>query len=117
MQRDAAFRHLLAQRWQECTGDALMHQQRFYRITGAWALGFSVDDNLQRRFDLRGVIHHDVAYANPAGNDRNGGLLTAQLVQTRAAAWYQHVDVFVHAQHLVDQRTVGTFNRLHGSRR
>ncbi len=117
MQRDATFRHLLAQRWQEGTGDALMHQQRFYRITGAWTLGFSVDDNLQRRFYLRGVIHHDMAYANTTGDHRNGRLLAAQLVQARTAAWDEHVDVFVHAQHLVNQSTVGAFNRLHGTRR
>ena len=58
-----------------------------------------------------------MAYANTTGDHRNGRLLAAQLVQARTAAWDEHVDVFVHAQHLVNQSTVGAFNRLHGTRR
>ena len=62
----------------------LMHQQSFYSVTGAWTLGFGVNDNLQGRGDLRGIININMAYANATGDDRDSRLLTAQLMQTRA---------------------------------
>ncbi|MOA26526.1 hypothetical protein D3C78_1473250 [compost metagenome] len=36
-------------------------------------------------------------------------------MQTRTTTWDQHVDVFVHAQHFVHQRTIRAFNRLNGT--
>ena len=117
MQRHAALCHLFAQGRQEGVRNTLMHQQRFYGVTGAWTLGFRVHDNLQRRFNLSAVVHHDMAHADTAGDHRDRRLLAAQLVQARAAAWDQHVDIFVHAQHFVDQRAVRALDRLYGTRR
>ncbi|MNS28524.1 hypothetical protein D3C72_605040 [compost metagenome] len=93
-----------------------MYQQRFNGVTGAWTLSFGIDDNLQRRRDFSAVIHDDMTHANPAGDHRNGRLLAAQLVQTRATAWDQHVDVFIHTQHFVDQRTIRAFDSLNRTR-
>ncbi|MNS63647.1 hypothetical protein D3C72_967480 [compost metagenome] len=90
-----------------------MHQQRFNGVAGTRALGFGVDDNLQGRRDLCAVIHHDMTHANPAGDHRNGRLFAAQLVQARPTAWDQHVDVFIHAQHFIHQRTIRAFDSLY----
>ena len=112
MQHHAAFRHLLAQGWQETVGDMLIHQQGFYRVTGAWALNFGIDDNLQRFSYIGRIINIDMTHANPAGDHRDRGLLAAQLVQTGAAAWDQHIDVLIHLQHLANQRAIRILNRL-----
>ncbi len=90
-----------------------MHQQRLHRITGARTLGFGVDDDLQGRFDLGSLIDNDMAYADTAGDHRDRRLLAAQLVQPCPAARDQHVDVFVHPQHLVDQGAIRAFNCLY----
>ena len=116
MQRHAALCHLFAQGRQEGVRYVLMHQQRFNGVTGARTLGLRVNDNLQRRSNLSAVVYHDMTHANTTGDHRNRRLLAAQLVQPRAAAWDQHVDVFVHAQHFVDQRAVRALNCLHGTR-
>ncbi len=91
-----------------------MHQQGFYGVTGARTLGFSVDDNLQRRSYLSSIINIDMTNANAAGDNRDRRLLTAQLMQTRATAWDQHIDVLIHTQHFSDQRAIRVINRLHG---
>ncbi len=87
-----------------------MHQQSFYSVTGAWTLGLGVNDNLQGRGDLRGIININMAYANTAGDDRDGRLFTAQLMQARATARDQHINVLIHSQHFGDQRAVRVIN-------
>ena len=96
VQSYAALCHLLAQCWQKTRGDILMHQQSFYGVACARTLGFGIDDNLQGRGDLRGIINIDMTYANAAGDDRDSRLLTTQLVQARATARDQHIDVLIH---------------------
>lgn len=80
MQRHATLSHLLTQCGQETRSDILMHQQRLDRVTGTRTLRFRIDDNLQRRGNLSAIVNKDMANANPAGDHRNGRLLTAQLM-------------------------------------
>ena len=117
MQRHAALRHLFAQRRQEGIGDITVYQQRLGGIAGARALGLGVNDDLQRRCDLGGIVDENMAHADTAGDHRDGGLLAAQLMQACAAARDQHIDVFIHLQHFADQRAIRALDCLHrGSR-
>ena len=99
---------------QEARGHGAMHQHCVQRIAGAGALRFGIDDDVDGAVHVGARVHKEVADAHAAGNDGDGGLLAAELVQRRTAAGNDHVDIRIKAQKLRHQRTVAAGNVLDG---
>ena len=61
-----------------------MHQRRIERIAHRGALHFSVEDDLERRIQIGGVVHEQMANADAARDDGNAAVFAAELMQASA---------------------------------
>ena len=95
-------------------GHGAMHQRCIERIAHCGALHLRVENDLQRRIQIGGVVHEQVANADAARDDGNAAVFAAELVQTRAAARDDHIHVFVQLQQFGHARPIGVVDELHG---
>ncbi len=110
---DAVFGKVIAELRQDVRRDLLMNQQRLQCIAYRRALYLGVADEGEGLLEVGGLIQEDMADADPAGNDRDAAVLAAEFMQSGAAAGDEHVDVLIHLQQLIHQRTVRRENALH----
>ena len=58
----------------------MVHQNRVERIANAWALHFGIAHNRHNFRQIGVLIDLHMAYANAAGDHRDGGVFAAELV-------------------------------------
>ena len=111
---DTALGHALGQFGQKLGRDLAIDEEGIKGVADGGALGASVDDDVHPAFLVGGDIDVVVADADAAGDDGDGALVAAEAVETVAAAGDEHIYVFVHAQELGDQGSVGVADVLNG---